>query len=271
MLRKIGLASLGLTVFMGATAGAAGAAPKDKAEPATTGATATVAAEFDCESVTVSSDGHELSNVVLRFADGDQRFEGIDGYELTFSGSGDFEGDEILAVFVKAGSNASDEGHGYGERIDAPSDSCGRTEPSEEPVTTPVDDSTDVDSDDKPGKGPKADEPAPVETVDTIDTPAAVPAVLAANDVQPVAVPAAVALGSPVAASAGRPAEVLGVTFERPAPAPAIAEAPAVAAGALARTGTDLTLLVFTAFLLISTGIVALLRSRRATTTTTTA
>src|SRR5688500_18853972 len=40
-------------------------------------AESSVAADFDCTSVTVSSSRYDLSNVVLRFADGDQKFDGL--------------------------------------------------------------------------------------------------------------------------------------------------------------------------------------------------
>ena len=90
-------------------------------------AESSVDADFACTSVTVSSTRHDLSNVVLRFADGDQKFDGLKGKSATFSGTGEFAGDEIEAVFVKAGSNASGAGPGYGEQLDAPAGSCGTT------------------------------------------------------------------------------------------------------------------------------------------------
>lgn len=97
------------------------------AAPAGATESASVDAEFACTSVSVSSERHDLSNVVLRFADGDQRFEGLKGRTATFSGTGQYAGDPITAVFVKAGSNASTAGPGYGEQIDAPAGSCGTT------------------------------------------------------------------------------------------------------------------------------------------------
>src|SRR5688500_11566095 len=109
------------------------AAPAGAAEPSVT-------ADFDCTSVTVSSSRHDLSNVVLRFADGDQRFEGLKGRTATFSGTGEFAGDEIEAVFIKAGSNASGAGPGYGEQLDAPADSCGAPTPAATSASTSDDD-----------------------------------------------------------------------------------------------------------------------------------
>lgn len=83
-----------------------------------------VDAEFACTSVTVTSDRHDLSNVVLRFAAGDQKFEGLEGKTATFSGTGEFADEEIEAVFIKAGNNGTSAGPGYGERIDDDG-SCG--------------------------------------------------------------------------------------------------------------------------------------------------
>ena len=103
-------------------------------------AESSVDADFACTSVTVSSDRHDLSNVVLRFADGDQKFEGLEGKTATFSGTGAFAGDRIEAVFIKAGSNASGQGPGYGERVDAPEHSCGTaatSTPADQPKDAP--------------------------------------------------------------------------------------------------------------------------------------
>ena len=116
IIRRLGVAATGVTL----ASGFAFAAPAAAAE-------ASVDATFrsDCTVVDVTSSRHSLSNVVLRFEDGDQKFEGLGGktYAKTFSGTGGYTGDAIEGVFVKAGDNASGEGPGYGEWIPAP-DSC---------------------------------------------------------------------------------------------------------------------------------------------------
>lgn len=122
LLRKIGLASAGATLALGvASTGIAGAATAREAN--------TVAAEFDCTSVDVSSSRYDLSNVVLQFDDGSvQRFEGLSSKTGTFAGTGDFAGLELDGVWIKAGNNKSGDGPGYGEFVDAPDDTCGSPE-----------------------------------------------------------------------------------------------------------------------------------------------
>lgn len=79
----------------------------------------------------------ELSNVVLLFCDmsmekvevfvGDRRQELVDGlWTATVSGGGNKAGAEILAVYVKSGSEKSGEGPGFGRRIDFDG-ACGGT------------------------------------------------------------------------------------------------------------------------------------------------
>jgi hypothetical protein len=76
--------------------------------------------DFDCDEITVHT-CKDLSNVVIEYADGStERFEDLLGYENSFGG----DGKEIVGVWVKAGSNHSGDGPGYGERFDAPADSC---------------------------------------------------------------------------------------------------------------------------------------------------
>lgn len=124
----IGRGGLALAVGMAATAA--------MAVPAA--AASDLAVAFDCTTVEVESSGKDLSNVVLRFADGDQKFDNLRGTSGTFAGTGAFAGEPVAAVFVKAGNNGAGEGPGYGERIDAPSDSCGST-----PSTAPAADQED--------------------------------------------------------------------------------------------------------------------------------
>src|SRR5687768_10076574 len=69
----------------------------------------------DNKSVSIAS-CKDLSNVVLQFADGSEyKFDGLSGTSGVFSGTGENTGKEITAVWVKAGSNHSGDGSGYGE------------------------------------------------------------------------------------------------------------------------------------------------------------
>lgn len=79
---------------------------------------------FDCHEITTVS-CKDLSNVVLEFADGSrQRFEGLSSQRGVFFGTGRHEGATITSVWIKAGANFSGDGPGYGQRFDAPADSC---------------------------------------------------------------------------------------------------------------------------------------------------
>lgn len=90
-------------------------------EAIATGASSTSSAAYD-NSVYVTS-SKDLSNVVLEFADGThQKFEDIQGYALTFQGTGEYEGEEIVGIWIKSGCNPSGEGPGYGERVVNPWD-----------------------------------------------------------------------------------------------------------------------------------------------------
>jgi len=77
---------------------------------------------FACDSITVYS-CKDISNVVIELENGErQRTEGNGlGQVATFSGT---SGGGIVGVWVKAGSNASGDGPGYGERFDAPEGDC---------------------------------------------------------------------------------------------------------------------------------------------------
>lgn len=146
---RVGIAAaLGVGAMAGATGTASAAPPADGA----------ITVAFDCTSVDVASSSKDLSNVVLRFDDGDQKFENLRGTSGTFSGTGAFEGEAVTAAFVKAGSNASGEGPGYGERFDAPADSCAA--PASNPA--PAEDS-------EPDPAPAAD-PQPADQGDSGST-----------------------------------------------------------------------------------------------------
>ena len=77
--------------------------------------------QFDCDEVTVHT-CKDVSNVVLELADGSRyKVEGLTGHLTTFVAP---EAQAIRRVWVKAGSNHSGEGPGYGERFDAPASRC---------------------------------------------------------------------------------------------------------------------------------------------------
>lgn len=131
------------------------------AAPAT--AETSVGATFRCTAVDVTSSRHDLSNVVLRFADGDQKFDGVRGKTATLSGTGAFAGKPVVAVFIKAGDNASGEGPGYGQRIDATGDTCDNTQPAAAPVNDSSGRKHGGTQDDNPPKndqkgGPRTDD-----------------------------------------------------------------------------------------------------------------
>jgi len=84
-------------------------------------------AEFSSDNLTVTAHAEkDLSNVVLDFGDGlHQKFETYDGkpmqgYVVTLSGTGKYKGMEIQGVWIKAGSNESGDGPGYGQYVDNP-------------------------------------------------------------------------------------------------------------------------------------------------------
>lgn len=61
----------------------------------------------------------DLSNVVLRFTDGDTyKFDGLSGRTGTFAGVGSDSGKLISRCWIKSGSNDSGDGPGYGEKFD---------------------------------------------------------------------------------------------------------------------------------------------------------
>ena len=70
----------------------------------------------------------DLSNVVLNFGpdeDGNprhQKFEGLSGYTGNFEGTGEYEGLDVVGVWIKSGCNSSADGPGYGEYIGDPGD-----------------------------------------------------------------------------------------------------------------------------------------------------
>lgn len=79
------------------------------------GSTGPIAVRFECYEVHIVS-CKELSNVVIELADGEHyKYDGLEGHYGTF-GAGE---QEIVGVWVKAGSNASGDGPGYGERFDS--------------------------------------------------------------------------------------------------------------------------------------------------------
>jgi hypothetical protein len=74
----------------------------------------------DRKSVYITST-KDLSNVVLEFCDGiHYKFDGLTGKTGTFAGIGSNSGKTIKTVWVKSGSNFSNDGPGYGERFNNP-------------------------------------------------------------------------------------------------------------------------------------------------------
>jgi hypothetical protein len=100
----------------------------------------TVGAVFNCDSVTVTST-KDLSNVVIKFCDGStQKFDGLNGYSRTLSGTGANACKAIKGVWIKSGCNASGDGPGYGEWVSG-GDNCNCTPctppPCDPPACTP--------------------------------------------------------------------------------------------------------------------------------------
>lgn len=99
-----------------------GARPRKKSQPQIY-----VTFSGDRQSVNVTS-SKDLSNVVLEFCDGvHYKFDGLSGKNRTFAGLGNHAGKIIKTVWVKSGSNSSNDGPGYGERFNNPTagDDCG--------------------------------------------------------------------------------------------------------------------------------------------------
>lgn len=66
----------------------------------------------------VANSSKDLSNVVLNLCDGStQKFDSLNGYSRTFSGTGANAGKKINGVWIKSGCNKSGDGPGYGEYV----------------------------------------------------------------------------------------------------------------------------------------------------------
>ena len=78
-----------------------------------------VSATFDSVSRTVTANSaKDLSNVVLKFADGaEQKFDNLTGTSLCFSGTVANAGKDIAGVWIKSGENAGGDGPGFGSYI----------------------------------------------------------------------------------------------------------------------------------------------------------
>lgn len=129
--------------------------------------------QFDCEGITVLT-CKDLSNVVLELDDGRHaRFEGLSGHVNTFEAPG---AGQVVGVWVKAGNNHSGAGPGYGERFDAPEDSCesepedhdegcgGVCQPNEGPAPDAIEEPGDAPVDEPAGEDEAA--PCPYATED---------------------------------------------------------------------------------------------------------
>ncbi|QDU30768.1 hypothetical protein ETAA8_59160 [Anatilimnocola aggregata] len=80
----------------------------------------TIAVQFHESSVEISS-LLDVSNVALQYSDGSvQRYENLQGRQLTIGGSGSHFGKGIVRVWVKAGPNLSGHGPGLGQLFERP-------------------------------------------------------------------------------------------------------------------------------------------------------
>jgi hypothetical protein len=82
-----------------------------------------VSALFSCDNQSVTTySTKDLSNVVLKFADGTEyKFDNLNcGKSKNFSGIGTNDGKEIVGVWIKSGCNSSGAGPGYGEWVANP-------------------------------------------------------------------------------------------------------------------------------------------------------
>ena len=76
---------------------------------------AEISAVFNSGTRVTANSTKALSNVVLLFDDCSvEKFDGLSGYSLTFSGTGENAGKTIVGVWIKSGNNKSDDGPGYG-------------------------------------------------------------------------------------------------------------------------------------------------------------
>ncbi len=74
-----------------------------------------VTATFTSTTNVTATSTKDLSNVVLKFADGtEQKFDSLTGYSQTFAGTGANTGKEIVGIWIKSGDNASGDGPGFG-------------------------------------------------------------------------------------------------------------------------------------------------------------
>ena len=77
-----------------------------------------VSATFNGATGVTAQSTKDLSNVVLLFSDcSTQKFDGLNGYSRTFSGTGSNAGKTVVGVWIKSGSNKSGDGPGYGEYV----------------------------------------------------------------------------------------------------------------------------------------------------------
>lgn len=86
-----------------------------------------VSADFAADGYSVSvTSTKELSNVVLLFEDGTtQRHENLEGAEQIFGATGVYAGKILTGAWIKSGCNHSEDGPGYGEFIEASSQTTG--------------------------------------------------------------------------------------------------------------------------------------------------
>lgn len=88
--------------------------------PVADAAKAKIQVEFQQTSVSIQST-RGISNAVLQYEDGQsQKFDELQGRNLTLAGTGRHAGKEIVRVWGKSAANLSGEGPGYGQRFDRP-------------------------------------------------------------------------------------------------------------------------------------------------------
>lgn len=79
-----------------------------------------IAVQFSDSAVQISS-LLDVSNVALQYSDGSlQRFENLQGRQVTIAGVGPNYGKQIMRAWVKAGPNLSGNGPDLGERFERP-------------------------------------------------------------------------------------------------------------------------------------------------------
>lgn len=269
--------AVGLIIF----AGVASAAPQGTGN----GDTAVISVDSaDCVTVNAHST-KDLSNVVLQFADGTvQKFDGLTGHDGTFSGTGANADKVVVGVWVKSGSNGTDDGPGYGEyhavSCSTTSGSPSGSDESSTPSSTSPsnDDSNSNDNnashDDTSGPAASSTDNSPTTTPASIGdalseerpAPAHDPATQVTGavlgDLPANASPAAVAATTAVATSAATPAPAVSSTSSA-RPTQVLGVQYAQGGESLAFTGSSTGPMAITGLALLGLGAAMIQISRR--------